>query len=123
MKLITNINTFKNKEYIIPWIFSVSKNHCFNILRQRRKMVSIDSIEEIKDNHEEERTFSDKQLIRKILGFHNKRIQEAVYYTYIEQLNQNEIQKLTGQSPATVRRNLKKFKESLPHIKKRLEIE
>ena len=123
IKLIDNINKFEDREHIIPWIYTVSKNHCFNILRQRKKMVSIDSVEDIKNGHEEERAFSDKQLIGKILGLHNKRIQEAVYYTYIEELNQNEIQKLTGQSPATVRRNLKKFKESLPHIKKRLEIE
>ncbi len=50
-------------------------------------------------------------------------MQNAVYYTYIENLNQREIQKITGQAPATIRRNLKKFKESIPYLKKRFEIE
>ena len=27
IKLINNINTFENKEHIIPWIFTVSKNN------------------------------------------------------------------------------------------------
>jgi len=53
---------------------------------------------------------------------HNKKIQDAVYYTYVEELNQNEIQRITAQSPATIRRNLNRFKNSMKNIKKRLGI-
>jgi DNA-directed RNA polymerase specialized sigma24 family protein len=49
-------------------------------------------------------------------------VKDAVYYTYIEELDQREIGKITGQSPATIRRNLKKFNNNLPAIRKRLGI-
>ena len=60
----------------------------------------------------------DKLVIQKILSTHNKKVQDAVYYTYIERLNQKEIQKITGQSPATIRRNLNHFKKSMHYRRK-----
>jgi DNA-directed RNA polymerase specialized sigma24 family protein len=63
---------------------------------------------------------SAKEIIMLAFRDHPKKVRDAVYYTYAEAFDQQEIQKLTGQSPATIRRNLKRFKESLPSIRKRL---
>jgi DNA-directed RNA polymerase specialized sigma24 family protein len=61
-----------------------------------------------------------KELIRLIFQNQGKKVRDAVYFTYVEGFDQQEIRRLTGQSPATIRRNLHRFKKSLSSIKKRL---
>ncbi len=123
LKLLGNMNRFRDEAHIIPWIYTVSRNHCFNILRGRKKFTSVEDMDHLAGKQDSEKEHEERMLIQQILMQHNKRVQEAVYYTYIEKLNQNEIQQITGQSPATVRRNLNRFKKSIPHIKKRLGLE
>jgi len=123
LKLVENMNRFRDKTHIIPWIYTVSRNHCFNILRGRKKFTHIEDMDRFAGKKDSEKEHAERMLIQQILMLHNKRVREAVYYTYIEKLSQNEIQKITGQSPATVRRNLNRFKKSIPHIKKRLGLE
>ncbi len=121
-KLVDKYSSFNNNEHIVPWIYVTSKNHCLNILRKEKKMVSFPE-EIIKSNEQsQENQVSNREIVDFIMKCHNKKIQDAVYYTYVEGLEQKEIQKVCGQSPATIRRNLKRFKESIPHIKKRLGI-
>jgi DNA-directed RNA polymerase specialized sigma24 family protein len=71
-----------------------------------------------KDRFDE--SIADKELVRLAFLNHKKEVRDAVYYTYAEEFDQEEIRKVTGQSPATIRRNLKKFRESVPGIRKRL---
>ncbi len=123
LKLLNNINRFSDKAHIIPWIYTVSRNHCFNILRGRKKFVPLSGFDRLASGQDTENDLTGRMLIQQVLSMHNKRVQEAVYFTYIEKLNQKEIQKITGQSPATIRRNLNRFKKSIPHLKKRLGIE
>ena len=123
LKLLNNISRFSDTTHIVPWIYTVARNHCFNILRGRKKFVSISDLDRLSSRQDEEKYHTDRKLIQQILSIHNRRVQEAVYFTYIENLNQQEIQKITGQSPATIRRNLNRFKKSIPHLKKRLGIE
>jgi RNA polymerase sigma factor (sigma-70 family) len=123
LKLLDNINRFTDREHIIPWIYTVTRNHCFNILRGKKKFVHTPECDGLTDGMNGGNDPLDRLLIGQILAVHNKRVQEAVYFTYMEKLNQKEIQKITGQSPATIRRNLNRFKKSMPHLKKRLGIE
>ncbi len=122
MKLIKYKGTVKDNEVIIPWIYRVVKNHCLNVIRYRKKFADNEVLEYMPTGGDFDDKISNKMLINQILSIHNQKVQDAVYYTYIEKLNQEEIRTITGQSPATIRRNLNKFKESLPGIKKRLEL-
>ncbi|MBD3421333.1 MAG: sigma-70 family RNA polymerase sigma factor [Chitinivibrionales bacterium] len=122
MKLIQNYDSIRNKQRIVPWIYTAAKHHCFNLLRKRRKFIDNDQYVELPSPERFEQEVDNRMLIDIIMRHHSPKVQEAVYYTYVERLNQNEIQRVCGQSPATVRRNLKTFKESLPHIRKRLGI-
>ena len=38
MKLLQAYATIRDKEKVVPWIFRAAQNHCFNILRDRRKL-------------------------------------------------------------------------------------
>lgn len=122
MKLIEYKGKNIGDEMIVPWIYRIVKNHCLNVIRYRKKFSDNTVLEHIPSEHKFDDQISTKILINQILSIHNKKVQDAVYYTYIEKLSQEEIRSLTGQSPATIRRNLSKFKESLPNIKKRLEL-
>jgi RNA polymerase sigma factor (sigma-70 family) len=120
LKLLEEYGTIKDPQRIIPWIFKAAKNHCFNMLRYEKKFArSIDGETLQSSENIEEKTES-RELISLIFKNHNKKVRDAVYYTYVEQFDQKEIQKLTGQSPATIRRNLNRFKKSVSLIVKQL---
>lgn len=122
LKLIKQYPKFKDPEHVVPWIYRVVKNHCLNELRKRKKFADngvLDRVPAQSDGLE----FESRELLRLILSLQSKKVQDAVYYTYIEELSQEEIRKVTNQSPATIRRNLAKFRESLPSLRKKLGIE
>jgi RNA polymerase sigma factor (sigma-70 family) len=120
LKFLENYSKIRDKEKIVPWIFNAAKNHCYNVVRYNKKFLDAAHDEEHQDIDAFDEKFSSKEIIRLALCNHDKRVRDAVYYTYVEEFGQSEIQKLTGQSPATIRRNLKRFKDSLPNLRKRL---
>jgi RNA polymerase sigma-70 factor (ECF subfamily) len=122
LKLLEQYAGIRDKERAVPWIFNTAKHHCFNVLRADKKFVDSIEPDEIAAPKDEGERLDSRDLIKLIFINQNKKVKDAVYYTYIEELDQREIGKITGQSPATIRRNLKKFKDSLPAIRKRLGI-
>jgi RNA polymerase sigma factor (sigma-70 family) len=122
LKLLEQYASIHDKEKVVPWIFNAAKNHCFNQLRYNKKFAGAYDADETPGIDGFDEKISAHELIRLVLGSHGKRVRDAVYYTYAEQFDQREIGKLTGQSPATIRRNLKRFKDSLPALRKRLDL-
>jgi RNA polymerase sigma-70 factor (ECF subfamily) len=122
LKLLKQYASIHDKEKVVPWIFNAAKNHCFNVLRYNKKFIGSRDADETSGDDGFEEKLSTRELIRFVFRNHSKNVRDAVYYTYVEQFDQRDIQKLTGQSPATIRRNLKRFKNSLPSIRKRLEL-
>jgi RNA polymerase sigma-70 factor (ECF subfamily) len=121
MKLLQAYDTINDKEKVVPWIFRAAQNHCFNLLRDRKKFVrEIEPDMLVDASPGSSDTLSRKDIINRVMDWFGKDIRDAVYYTYIEEFEQQEIYKVTGQSPATIRRNLKKFRDALPAALKRL---
>lgn len=121
MKLLQAYDSIHDKEKVVPWIFRAAQNHCFNLLRDRKKFVrkvEPDTIPDAAGSGYD--AITDKDIINRVMNGFGKDIREAVYYTYVEEFDQREIYKLTGQSPATIRRNLRKFRDALPAALKRL---
>ena len=123
MKLINKYDTIRDKSQVVPWIFRVAQNYCFNELRSNKKFRDSVETDEVAAIDDFDARLSKKQIISTIMGRVSKKIRDAVYYTFIEELNQREITKLTGQSPATIRRNLQKFRELLPAARRELGLE
>jgi RNA polymerase sigma factor (sigma-70 family) len=122
LKLLGRYESIRDKEKVVPWIFNTAKNHCFNLLRYNKKFLGSPDAGETATTDRFDDTLSAREIIRLVFQNHSTNVRDAVYYTYVEQFDQQEIGKLTGQSPATIRRNLKRFKDSLPWIRKRLEL-
>ena len=120
LKLLESYSTIRDPEKVVTWIFNAAKNYCFNQLRFQKKFNKAVDAKDTKYVDGFDERISNRELIRLIFKNHHKKVREAVYYTYVEQFDQEEIRTLTGQSPATIRRSLHRFKKSLPAIKKRV---
>jgi RNA polymerase sigma-70 factor (ECF subfamily) len=120
LKLLECHGSIRNPERIAPWIFFSAKNHCFNFLRYQKKFDRTQEVHDIGSADGFDERISAREMVRLIFKNHGKKVRDAVYFTYVEGFDQQEIRKLTGQSPATIRRNLHRFKKSLSSIKKRL---
>lgn len=119
LKLIDNFEVLSNKKGIISWIYTSSNNFCFNILRKKKKFNTEILIEELSNNKIFDSQIDAKKILNILLNIKDKNIRESAYYTYVEELKQSEIQKITGRSPATIRRDISKFKEHVEIIRKR----
>jgi RNA polymerase sigma-70 factor (ECF subfamily) len=119
-RLMERWETIRDRERVVPWIYRCAKNHCFNVLRARKRLVAPESMDTFADGEDFVERLGARQIIGLLLACHKPKVRDAVYYTYVEQMTQAEIQAVTGQSPATVRRNLAVFKRSLPGLRKRL---
>jgi RNA polymerase sigma-70 factor (ECF subfamily) len=122
MKFVEQYETIRDKEKLVPWLYSASTNYCFNVLRKKKRFSSEVTAEDTQSPSDTEHELSTRQIIKAALDFHDRKVREAVYYTYVEKLTQEEIQQVTGMSAATTRRHLRKFEQSLPNIRKRLGI-
>jgi RNA polymerase sigma factor (sigma-70 family) len=122
LKLLEQYAGIKDKERAVAWIFKTAKHYCFNILRANKKFLDPIEPDTMAASEDEGASFDRRDLIKLIFANKNDKVKDAVYYTYVEEFDQREINKITGQSPATIRRNLKKFRDSIPGIKKRLGI-
>lgn len=120
LKLLECHGSIRDPERVVPWIFNAAKNHCFNLLRYQKKFNNAAKVQDIEYVDRFDERISDKEIIRLIFKNQGKKVRDAVYYTYIEDFDQREIRTLTGQSPATIRRNLHRFKKSISSIKKKL---
>jgi RNA polymerase sigma factor (sigma-70 family) len=120
VKLLENYGAISDTGKVVPWIFSTAKNHCFNVLRYQKKFARKVEMDELPSRAGDcEKTVEAREIIRLIFQNQGKRVRDAAYYTYVEGFDQREIQKVTGQSPATIRRNLARFKKSLTSFGKK----
>jgi RNA polymerase sigma-70 factor (ECF subfamily) len=122
MQLLQKYDTIRDKTQVVPWIFRTAQNYCFNVLRSRKNCEQAVEADEVGEVDEIEERIQKKQILTLIMGRISKKIRDAVHYTFIEELDQQSIEKLTGQSPATIRRNLKRFREILPVARRELGI-
>ncbi len=120
VKLIENYGTINDPGRVVPWIFATAKNHCFNMLRYKKKFEQSADVENIRSTENMGERIEAREIINLVMDRQGKKVRDAVYYTYVEQFDQREIRKLTGQSPATIRRNLGRFKKSLASLGKKL---
>ncbi len=114
MKLNRALPTIRNKQAIFSWLMSASTNHCISVLR-RRKTIEFD--ENIHRQGEadipvQEKKLAMKELFRRYFLPWNKKVQQVLFYTYIDGYKQQEIAKLTGLGESTIRKYLTNFRRA-----------
>jgi RNA polymerase sigma-70 factor (ECF subfamily) len=117
LKLVEHQGRLRDRQSVVAWLYTTATNHCFNVLRQAKRTAGAVDPDTIAGADPEGRMEA-RTVIRLLMGTQSKAVQQAVYFTHVEGLDQKEIQKVTGQSPATVRRNLGKFKKHVERWKR-----
>jgi RNA polymerase sigma-70 factor (ECF subfamily) len=120
VKFADEYHRIREKNAAVAWVFRTATNYCFNVLRDKKKFVEPDCLESIPDGDDIEDRLDARNIIRLAFAGNPDKVRDAVYFTYVEKLTQEEITKITGQSPATIRRNLARFKQKIAHLKQRL---
>jgi len=120
LKLLEHYDSIKDKAKLVPWLYSTATNYCFNRLREKRRIVQDLEPDSLMVENRIENNLSDKQLINILINTQDKKVRDIVYYTHIEKLDQKEIGKITGYSPATIRRYLRHFEQSCRKLSYRL---
>ncbi len=120
VKFMENQETLRESGSHVAWIFKTAQNHCFNVLRSGRKFADPVILDTLRSGDDFGRSLEEKELVRTAFSDVPEKIRAAAYFTYVENLDQEEIRKVTGQSPATIRRNLSRFRDHLHKMKKRM---
>jgi len=118
LKLLEHCGRIRDRKSVVTWIYSAATNHCFNVRRSRKGREGIDA-DTVAGADPNERMEA-RSMVRLLLDIPDRRVRDAAYYTFVEQLDQREIGVVTGQSPATVRRNLARFKVHVEGIRRKL---
>jgi RNA polymerase sigma-70 factor (ECF subfamily) len=120
LKLLEHCGRIRDRKSVVAWVYSTATNHCFNVRRGRkgREVIDADTVAGADPNERMEA----RSVVRLLLHIADRRVRDAAYYTFVEELDQKEIGAVTGQSPATIRRNLARFKEHVASVRRRLGI-
>jgi RNA polymerase sigma-70 factor, ECF subfamily len=119
LKLVEYQRGLRDRESVVAWLYATATNHCFNLLRAAKRTAgAIDP--DLVAGADPEGRMEARSVVRMLMETQSRAVQQAVYLTHVEGLDQREIQKVCGQSPATVRRNLARFKSHVAKTRKRL---
>jgi RNA polymerase sigma-70 factor (ECF subfamily) len=119
VKFADEYHRIREKGAAVAWIYKAATNHCFNLLRDRRKFDPAVDADLLPDRGDLESRIDARRAINMLMHGTDARMRDAVYFTYVEELSQEEIRAITGQSPATIRRNLAKFRERVARFARR----
>ncbi len=111
--LYENINRLKNEKAFYPWSKTILVNCCKKILREKKKIISVDSVEAVYENHYE--TKENQIVLASCLSKLNEKHQEIIKLRYFLDLDYQTIGKLLKIPLGTVKsrisiglKNLKK---------------
>lgn len=118
LKLIEHSSDLRDTRAVVAWIYRSASNHCFNLMRGSKRMELTD-VDMIAGKDPQGRMDARAQL-RVLFDVRDRKVRDAAYYTFVEELDQREIGAVTGQSPATIRRNLARFSAHVGAVRRKL---
>lgn len=99
---------FVGPEQEKAWLFTVAANICRDMLRKRKRLVSLDDLE-LPESVVEPK---DREILE-ALGRLPERYRTVIYLTYVEGYKSHEIASMLGISPQAVRKRLQKGRSLL----------
>jgi RNA polymerase sigma-70 factor (ECF subfamily) len=120
LKLLEQGDTIRDPERTVAWIFSAATNHCFNQLRSRKKFDPAIDPHLLAGDDDFTSRIADREVIGLLMANLDTKTRQVVYLTHVEKLDQQDIQRVTGLSPATIRRRLRGFESHCRTLSQRL---
>lgn len=107
MKLVEHPRSFEGEEHEKAWLIVAAKNHCLDVLKSavRSRVVALD--EQVLEPSVEDEVFADEpsEAMRAILRLPEK-YKDVVFLYYFEGKRTDEIARMLGSPPSTVRNRL-----------------
>ncbi len=120
MKLIDQWNHIRKRESVLFWLYRLCTNHCISLIRRRKFFVPLEvENEDIPSQIDIEKTAILRDLFKHLVMPWHKSIRLIVIYKYWDGYSEEEISKIMGLAPSTIRKHLTRFrKKSLKYIKR-----
>lgn len=111
VKLYSKSPNFNDENHLKAWLIRVAINQCKNLIRDNRRLLSLDAIKS-------EPVFSseDTSDISWALMKLEPKYREVLYLHYCEQYKVSEIAQILGRNPNTIKTMLKRGREKLKLI-------
>ena len=111
LRLYTSAPAFKEEEHIKAWLLRVAVNECRKYLRDHRREMSLDSVPDVPMTPNDDASDISWAILRLEPNY-----REVLYLYYGEGYNSEEIARILGRNPATVRTMLRRGREKLKKI-------
>lgn len=111
LRLYTSAPEFKEEEHLKAWLLRVAVNECRKYLRDHRRETPLDSLPELPLYPNEDESDISWAILRL-----EPRYREVLYLYYGEGYNTEEIARILGKNPATVRTLMRRGREKLKKI-------
>lgn len=103
MKLIGSDKRFESAEHEKAWLIVCASNHCKDVLKSSARAKAADMPEDIADEQAQAPMHDD--TLEAVLALPEK-YKDCVYLHYYEGYKTDEIARITGRTPSTVRSHL-----------------
>ena len=111
LKLYTSSPDFLEEEHIKAWLLHVAVNECKKYLRDHRRELSFEDVPELPLTMNDDAADISWAILRL-----EPKYREVLYLYYGEGYNTEEIARILGRKPATVRTMLRRGREKLKNI-------
>ena len=111
MKLILELDRLEDREVVLPWIYRVATNHCFNAMRDSRRRATDPSEPgelEVAASVSPE-MYPDRQLTQQVLSRFDEETRAVAVGVIVDGMEHQEVARALGISTRTVARKLDRF--------------
>jgi RNA polymerase sigma-70 factor (ECF subfamily) len=110
VKLMDQRHRYNGQRALLPWVLTISTNHCIDRLRQRRPQSPLIPEEQPASAVDAEVALANRDILERLLSRTDRKTQQMLVYHFIDRFPQNEIAGLLGCSEKTVNRCLARFR-------------
>jgi len=115
MKMFSGINSLRNQDSFLPWLFKIARNEVMTHVRRNRRN-GIHSDEDIWDEttpHELAVAAETTEIVQRLLQNLRSEYREVILLREYEQLSYSEIASITGDTESSVKSRLFKARKAL----------
>ena len=121
MSAYKNFNSLNNKDYFGTWITRILINKCYDIIKQNKKISSINQMMEKDENASYYEVYKEESLVENVLSKIDPDLKVVTVLYYYDEFSVNEIAEMLNIPEGTVKSRLARSRDKLYDILKKEE--
>lgn len=121
MSAYKNFNSLNNKSYFGTWITRILINKCYDIIKQNKKVSSINQMMEKDENASYYDVYKEESLVENVLSKIDPDLKVVTVLYYYDEFSVNEIAEMLNIPEGTVKSRLSRSRDKLYDILKKEE--